>query len=128
VSRPTTDDALGQHLDELLPLFFRDPGENLPLLQTAMAGPNSSWVSHAQGAADRLSSAEQSVASANICAQTLILVGRHDWLCPVAISEQLHAGLQRSKLVVFENAGHFPWIEEPDRFFPEVTDFLLIDA
>jgi hypothetical protein len=30
----------------------------------------------------------------------------------------------RMQIVVFENSGHFPWLEEPDVFFATVTSFL----
>jgi proline iminopeptidase len=36
----------------------------------------------------------------------------------------LRAGIGGSRLVVFERSGHFPWIEEPEHFFREVTRFL----
>jgi pimeloyl-ACP methyl ester carboxylesterase len=62
-------------------------------------------------------------ALANIRAETLILVGGHCWICPVVISEHLHAKIPSSRLEMFERSGHFPWIEEPERFFPEIIGF-----
>jgi pimeloyl-ACP methyl ester carboxylesterase len=36
----------------------------------------------------------------------------------------MHECINGSTLAIFENRGHFPWVEEPDLFFSTVTDFL----
>ena len=54
----------------------------------------------------------------------LITVGRHDWITPVEASEELHRLLPNSELVVFENSGHSPQIEEHDAWFATVRGFL----
>jgi pimeloyl-ACP methyl ester carboxylesterase len=106
VPPPKTDAEFAQHLRRLLPLFFYDPQKNLPLLHRAMEGPISAWASHAQAAADRLPAADQTAGLVNIRAQTPILVGMHDWTCPVVSSERLHAGIRNSDLVERQGAGH----------------------
>lgn len=55
---------------------------------------------------------------------TLIVVGRHDWITPVAASEELAAGIPGSELVIFENSGHSPQLEENEKFIAVVRDFL----
>jgi proline iminopeptidase len=56
---------------------------------------------------------------------TLILSGREDWITPPAQGgERLHAGLPNSELVIFEESGHFPFIEEPQRFNAVVKDWV----
>jgi len=55
---------------------------------------------------------------------TLITVGRHDWICPVAASEVIHHLVRGSELVIFEHSGHSPQLEEPERFQAVVRDFL----
>jgi proline iminopeptidase len=56
---------------------------------------------------------------------TLVLTGRHDWITPV---EQGGGRIERSmpdaKLVVFEESGHYPFIEEPARFIEVVGSWL----
>jgi pimeloyl-ACP methyl ester carboxylesterase len=52
------------------------------------------------------------------------MYGRHDWICPVALAERLHAGIPKSRLVVFEESGHMPWLEEPETFAAELIQFL----
>jgi hypothetical protein len=45
-------------------------------------------------------------------------------VCPVEASEQIARGVNGSSLVIFEQSGHMPWIEERGRFFEVVRDFL----
>lgn len=57
-------------------------------------------------------------------AETLVLVGRYDPEAPVECSRELDEGISRSDLVVFENSGHLPFIEEVNDFRKIVGDFL----
>lgn len=60
-----------------------------------------------------------------ISVPTLVLAGRHDWICPPAQgAERLHAELPNAELVVFEESGHFPFIEERTRFLSAVIEWL----
>ena len=43
---------------------------------------------------------------ARITAPTLILAGRHDWICPPDFSEEIHRLIPGSQLHIFENASH----------------------
>ncbi len=54
----------------------------------------------------------------------LVVVGRHDWITPVAASEEIAAGIPDARLVVFEDSGHSPQIEESERFIALVREFL----
>lgn len=54
----------------------------------------------------------------------LITVGRHDWITPVAASEQIAAGIPHAELVIFENSGHSPQIEENELWVATVRGFL----
>ncbi len=55
---------------------------------------------------------------------TLVMVGRHDWITPLAASEELAKKIPKAELVIFENSGHSPQLEENDRFIQVVRDFL----
>ena len=55
---------------------------------------------------------------------TLVLVGRHDFITPPRQAERLKASLSRTRLVTFEESGHYPWVEEPDMFFATVQGWL----
>lgn len=54
---------------------------------------------------------------------TLILHGRHDPI-PLEWAEELAATLPNARLVVLEESGHVPYVEEPERMFTEIRGFL----
>jgi pimeloyl-ACP methyl ester carboxylesterase len=55
---------------------------------------------------------------------TLIVWGRHDHMIPVEHAFAAHEAIPQSQLAVFEDSGHFPQAEEPQRFFEVVSDFV----
>ena len=59
-----------------------------------------------------------------ITAPTLITVGRHDWVTPVASSETIHRLIPNSELVIFENSGHSPQSEEGELFQKTLRSFI----
>lgn len=59
-----------------------------------------------------------------ITAPTLVTVGRHDWITPVACSETIASLIPGAKLVVFEKSGHSPQLEEAEEFQRVVREFL----
>lgn len=54
----------------------------------------------------------------------LIFCGRHNWITPFFLSEELAKGLSRSKFVVFENSGHLPALQEKTLFKKEIGIWL----
>ena len=48
-----------------------------------------------------------------IKAATLVLVGGRDWITPPDQSMRIAGGIKDSELVVVEETGHFPWLEDP---------------
>ena len=61
---------------------------------------------------------------ADITAPTLVCHGRHDLYVPVTFGERLAAGLPNAQLVVFENSGHAPFLEERQAFHAQLLAFL----
>jgi proline iminopeptidase len=56
---------------------------------------------------------------------TLVISGREDWITPpVQAGERIHAGLPNSESVVFEQSGHFPFIEETDPVMQLISDWV----
>ncbi|MEU6077209.1 alpha/beta hydrolase [Micromonospora sp. NPDC047074] len=60
----------------------------------------------------------------SITCPTLITVGRHDWRTPVQASQVIADLIPDSELVVFEESGHSPQLEEPEKFQRVVREFL----
>jgi proline-specific peptidase len=60
-----------------------------------------------------------------IDAPALVLSGTDDWIMsPQLAGSQLARGLPHAELVVFERSGHFPFIEETERFIAETRSWL----
>src|SRR3712207_4882906 len=55
---------------------------------------------------------------------TLVLSGAHDWVTPLTQSQLIDELLPNSTLVVFEDSGHMPHIEENEEFLAAVRDFV----
>ena len=56
--------------------------------------------------------------------RTLIIAGKQDEATPVTLSRELHKGIKGSRIVVFDRCGHFPFLDEPERFRKAVVEFL----
>jgi proline iminopeptidase len=52
----------------------------------------------------------------HITAPTLILAGRHDFVCAPEFSEELHALITGSQLHILENSAHLLALDEPEPF------------
>jgi len=59
-----------------------------------------------------------------VMASTLITAGRFDPQTPVACANELAQGIPDNQLEMFEKSGHFPFIEEKEKFLDVVGDFL----
>ncbi len=60
-----------------------------------------------------------------ITTPTLIISGREDLITPPAhTGERIHTALPNSKWVVFEESGHFPFIEETGPFMQTLLDWI----
>jgi pimeloyl-ACP methyl ester carboxylesterase len=70
----------------------------------------------------RVSAADQLYLAADL--PVLIVWGARDPLIPVAHAHAAHALLPHGRLEVFEQAGHFPFRDEPQRFTRVLEDFL----
>jgi proline iminopeptidase len=55
---------------------------------------------------------------------TLVLAGRYDWVTPLGQSQLMHELLPNSTLVVFDDSGHMPHIEENEKYLAAVRDFV----
>ena len=54
-------------------------------------------------------------------ARVLVIHGKSD---PLQSADEVHATFPGSKLVIIENAGHFPWVEQPEIFYRALDAFL----
>ncbi|HZS85529.1 MAG TPA: alpha/beta fold hydrolase [Stellaceae bacterium] len=60
-----------------------------------------------------------------ITAPTLVLAGRHDWICPPEFSEEIARLIPRAELRIFEESSHSIRADEPQAFLDAVKGFIV---
>jgi len=63
----------------------------------------------------------------NIKAKTLVVAGRYDGVSTPEFAVQYKAFMPQAKFVMFEQSGHNPYLEEPEKFFQLFEDFMGTD-
>jgi len=63
-----------------------------------------------------------------ITAPTLILAGRHDWICPPEFSEEIHRLIPGSDLRIFEESSHSIRGDEPRKLLDVIAGFIVYRA
>ena len=117
------DEEATEFLRRIFPLYFRDFSNarvlepilsclSLPLhtLQTV-----SSSDEHYPLDVERLRALPMPV---------LVVAGAYDRVCPVPSRRRLAKLLIRGRFILFEKSGHFPWLEEAEKFFRSVGEFI----
>ena len=61
---------------------------------------------------------------ARIACPTLVLCGREDAILPLELSEEMHAGIAGSRLVVVERCGHMSAMEQPEAVTAALQEWL----
>jgi pimeloyl-ACP methyl ester carboxylesterase len=124
-SEPSSDEEFERYLAGTLPLYFSDPDRYvLPFIQTYADTHLSSYAERMHNAADGRVARKQAQDYDKVVARTFILNGTVDWVCLPEGALRAHAGIRGSQLSLYANAGHVLWIEQPQRFFAELTRFL----
>jgi proline iminopeptidase len=60
-----------------------------------------------------------------ITAKTLILAGRHDWICPPEFSEEIQRLIPGSDLRIFEGSSHSIRADEPQAMMDAIKGFVV---
>jgi proline iminopeptidase len=59
-----------------------------------------------------------------ISCPTLVIAGRHDWICPPEFSELIASKIPKADLRIFEYSAHSILGDEPESFYDAVRGFL----
>jgi len=60
----------------------------------------------------------------DITVPTLVIVGRHDSITNVSMAEEIVKSIPRARLEIFEDSGHFVLVEEPEKFYRVIKEFV----
>ncbi len=124
LSQPAADDEeLQQNWMAILPLYFNHYDPQVGAAMDATTQYSAGAFNHGMGIC--LPTFNTLSRLSEISVPTLVLAGRHDWITPPAQgAERLHAGILNSQTVLFEESGHFPYVEEHDKFVNVVADWI----
>ncbi len=59
-----------------------------------------------------------------VAVPTLVLAGRHDWICPPEFSEEIHRLIPGAQLQIFEDSSHTIRADEPDALNAVIRKFV----
>lgn len=59
---------------------------------------------------------------------TLVIVGRHDFITNVAMAEEIARDIPNARLKIFEHSGRFALVEEPEKFYRLIKEFVESQA
>ena len=118
---PTTGEGWLNHFKRMAPFFWHDVSnakalEGLP--------PIDSWAQAAFGKSQSQVTYDLFADLKNLSAPALIIEGKDDLIVPNFVQEQLRNSIPHSRIVVFEQSGHFPMIDEQEKFTQVVSDFV----
>lgn len=60
----------------------------------------------------------------SITAPTLVITGDEDFICGPTCAEEICAGIPDARMVIVGDAGHMLFVEQPQMFHDEISDFL----
>jgi 3-oxoadipate enol-lactonase len=114
----------GQMLPKLLSEAARQDGsEALRQTRAMIEGAAPAAIDAAIGAL--MSRPDSTPGLSQIACSTIVIVGEHDEITPVADAEALQRAIGRSTLTVIPGAGHLASLEQPAAFSRGLADFLL---
>ncbi|KAJ0426202.1 Alpha/Beta hydrolase protein [Aspergillus carlsbadensis] len=123
---PATDEEFQERLAKAFPYYMHDT-DKTHLLEEAMEGGTLSvWNFLNQSRCDAQEKFSAVDGLDKVRARTLVVNGRSDGICSEAAARKIAEDLgDKAELLLVEEAGHLPWIEQPGVFFPAVERFLL---
>jgi proline iminopeptidase len=123
VPEVSDDESMTTALQRLFPAYFAgywSREEEFAAARTAVRGTYISGFDHRM---DPILIDDRELLG-SVTTPTLVIVGRHDFICGPRWAGELHEGIPGSELVVLEDSGHFGHLEEPDAFARAVTGFV----
>ena len=123
-----TPGKLRRYYDVMGPLYSRshDPVAAQPGRERGILSPDALNRAFAPGGFLQHSDLRPELA--RIVAPTLILAGRHDWICPPEFSEEIHRLVPGSDLRIFEESSHSIRADEPRRMIDAIAGFVACNA
>jgi proline iminopeptidase len=118
-----SNEELAELWAALTPMYFADATSSR--IREAFSRTSYSAKGYNRAAFECLPSYDVRKRLSDIHAPTLVVSGEHDWLMPPSLAgNELAASIPRARHAVFNESGHYPFIEEPQRFVNTVREWM----
>lgn len=123
--RVVTPEQMRHYLEVMGPLYSRkhDVAAARARLERAILNPE--VFNRVYGPEGCLRDFDFRPSLAAITAPTLIVAGRHDWICPPEFSEEIHALIRNSDLRIFEESSHAVLGDETQLCLDAIAGFIV---
>lgn len=123
--RIDTTDKLRHYYDVMGPLYSlkHDPALSKAALERAILTPEA--LNRAHGPEGFLRSFDLRPELGAITAPTLILAGRHDWICAPEFSQEMHELIPGADLRIFNESSHSIAGDEPQQCLDAIAGFIV---
>jgi proline iminopeptidase len=101
------------------PAYFADRSKAQLLIDSM----NDQWFNDAVfwGVVMQMAALDLRAGLEKVKAPVIVIHGKQD---PLESADEVHATFPGSRLVLIENAGHFPWLEQPEKVYAALDGFL----
>jgi proline iminopeptidase len=121
----TTPEQLQHYYAVMGPMYSRRFDAGAAGAVRGRATPSPEPLNRAFGPGGFLRSYDLRPELARITAPTLIMAGRHDWICAPEFSEEIHRLIPGSDLRIFENSSHSIRVDEPEALVDAILGFIV---
>jgi proline iminopeptidase len=121
---PDTDTAFTAYFRARAGFFVYDPKKDAATFLSQLTNTMTASVNHAFIESPAPADTPPLSDLGKITAQTLVVEGKQDPVCPLDEAQAIQAGITHAQLQAIDHAGHFSWVEQPAEFFGPVQQFL----
>lgn len=115
---------ISERLNLAMPFYFHD-ARTMPAAMTTLSKSSQSAQAYQGFKTSKMGDTFLLPTLNRITAPTLVLVGDDDFICPVeSQAKRIRAAIPTADLVIIPEAGHFPFLEQRDRFFAKTEAWL----
>jgi len=124
ITAETTPEEASRNLQQVMPFYFAHLTPDVAAYGARVGSLPYDTTPQVYGAGVNGFTTDQRPDLPSIHTPTLVLVGRHDFIHNVEMAEEIARLIPGAELVIFEQSGHFAFVEERERFHEVVRDFV----
>ncbi|PNP60023.1 hypothetical protein THARTR1_00047 [Trichoderma harzianum] len=120
-----SNEGFAQVIRSFLPVYFYDPDASTRSTELSTIQSVSLWNYQLLHGKDR-NVHYQEPELGKVTAKMLMIFCRADPVCTPTQGIATHEGIPGSKLVIYEECGHFPWMEKKEETFRDIVEFCTL--